>query len=61
MIEGLRVFFAAVPLAAVALALALGYLFGKLRIGTFLCLGRLRLPCWWALLSARWASRFLAM
>jgi putative transport protein len=28
-------FFAAAPLAAVALALALGYLFGKLRIGTF--------------------------
>ncbi len=35
MIEGLHAFFAAVPLAAVALALALGYLFGKLRIGTF--------------------------
>lgn len=28
-------FFAAAPLAAVALALALGYLFGKLRMGTF--------------------------
>ena len=35
MIEGLHAFFAAAPLAAVALALALGYLFGKLRIGTF--------------------------
>jgi aspartate-alanine antiporter len=29
-------FFAAAPLAAVALALALGYLFGKLRVGTFI-------------------------
>lgn len=28
-------FFAAAPLAAIALALALGYLFGKIRIGTF--------------------------
>src|SRR5215469_18035023 len=35
MIASLHSFFAAVPLAAVALALALGYLFGKLRVGTF--------------------------
>jgi aspartate-alanine antiporter len=35
MIAILHGFFAAAPLAAVALALALGYLFGKLRIGTF--------------------------
>jgi aspartate-alanine antiporter len=31
----LHAFFAAAPLAAIALALALGYLLGKLRIGTF--------------------------
>lgn len=31
----LHMFFAAAPLAAVALSLALGYLFGKLRIGSF--------------------------
>src|ERR1700760_2675984 len=35
MIDYVHQFFAAAPLAAVALALALGYLFGKLRIGTF--------------------------
>jgi putative transport protein len=35
MIEYVHQFFAAAPLAAVALALALGYLFGKLRVGTF--------------------------
>ena len=28
-------FFATAPLAAIALALALGYLFGKIRFGTF--------------------------
>ena len=31
----LHYFFAAAPLAAIALAVALGYLFGKIRIGTF--------------------------
>jgi aspartate-alanine antiporter len=31
----LHTFFAAAPLAAIALAVALGYLFGKIRIGTF--------------------------
>ncbi|HEY1898095.1 MAG TPA: aspartate-alanine antiporter [Terracidiphilus sp.] len=35
MIAWVHTFFAAAPLAAVALALALGYLFGKLRVGTF--------------------------
>jgi putative transport protein len=35
MIAHLRMFFAAAPLAALALALALGYLCGKIRIGTF--------------------------
>ncbi len=35
MISMLHTFFAAVPLAAIALSLALGYLFGKLKIGTF--------------------------
>src|SRR4029077_10093116 len=33
--NAVHAFFADVPLAAVALALALGYLFGKIRIGTF--------------------------
>ena len=33
--NALHAFFADVPLAAVALALAFGYLFGKIRIGTF--------------------------
>jgi uncharacterized transporter YbjL len=35
MVSHLHAFFAAAPLAAIALALALGYLCGKLRIGTF--------------------------
>src|SRR5262245_27675525 len=35
MVGLLHAFFAAAPLAAIALALALGYLLGKLRIGTF--------------------------
>ncbi len=35
MVSMLHSFFAAVPLAAIALSLALGYLFGKLKIGTF--------------------------
>ena len=35
MIGALHAFFAAAPLAAIALALALGYLCGKLRVGTF--------------------------
>jgi aspartate-alanine antiporter len=35
MITHLHAFFAAAPLAAIALALALGYLFGKIHIGTF--------------------------
>jgi uncharacterized transporter YbjL len=35
MLSHLHAFFAAAPLAAIALALALGYLCGKLRIGTF--------------------------
>ncbi|HEX7213552.1 MAG TPA: hypothetical protein VF578_05030 [Methylomirabilota bacterium] len=35
MIGALHAFFAAAPLAAIALALALGYLGGKLRVGTF--------------------------
>jgi putative transport protein len=35
MVGLLHAFFGAAPLAAIALALALGYLLGKLRIGTF--------------------------
>jgi len=35
MVGLLHAFFAAAPLAAIALALALGYLLGTLRIGTF--------------------------
>ncbi len=35
MVAVLHAFFAAAPLAAIELALALGYLVGKLRIGTF--------------------------
>jgi uncharacterized transporter YbjL len=35
MIEMLHRFFAAVPLAAIALSLALGYLLGKIKLGTF--------------------------
>jgi aspartate-alanine antiporter len=35
MIHALHAFFGAAPLAAIALALALGYLCGKLRVGTF--------------------------
>src|SRR5262245_49699205 len=35
MTADLHTFFAAAPLAAIALALALGYLCGKIRLGTF--------------------------